>query len=373
MTPRRTHALLLLSTSALLAGALAGCADNTLAPDASVRRPVVMEPIDKRYCLVDDTNTLDPSERFAVPCIDHAPLLLMPERSAFTDAAGLDAAVDARVDATPDDLAAAEARQGFRSLRAYLDNGESTEAGAAAGTSTEEPTSSEAVAAEKDGVTRDDFALSDGILSLLNDRGEIQVGDSVYKLTRDNVFAVHVSDLELLREKVPTLSSPVPADGDARIASQPVVTTTTEDPESGPLLSRAAAPAGPSFEIIGIHTNNCYAIDGNYRMHGKAYITNAFFYSEAGVKTEWERRKKIFGWTIGWSNTWQAGTLDVGYYSTNLRKGRNYVYPTSGYTYGTGTSGVHIVITHGGFTTIRGTITGTHSSSIGYCESRVSN
>lgn len=338
-----------------------GCADSTFTRVPETGRPDISgDPI----CTLPDPNApLDPLYDL---CFDPSPGHLAPDRAAFANGDELMTQVDGRADLSITELYWLEQEQGYQSLRAYLDPNEWTQASAEAGAASgsEDATGNEGVAYANDGVTRSDFPVGDGILSLLNARGEIQVGDSVYKLTRDNAYAVHVNDLALLREKVPTLSSPAPAEPDSRIIVQAVETTDSPvDEEPASLRSTDSGMASS----LGVHTSNCHWQSGRYRMHGKSYITNALFYSEAGVRTEWERRKLF----VFWSNTWQAGTLEYAYSTANLRLGTQYVFPTSGNGYQTGTSEVHKVITSGWFKQIRGTIYGTHTSSLGQCYTNV--
>ncbi|HYW14479.1 MAG TPA: hypothetical protein VE871_21105 [Longimicrobium sp.] len=210
--------------------------------------------------------------------------------------------------ATPEELIAYESRNDFESLRAYLDPMEDSQWEAMSGAGSEDPTGNEARALENDGITRDDFPVGDAFLSVLNNRGEIQVAGRVYKVTRDYVYDVAPADLALLNQKVPTLSSQPPLD-DARITVRPVETTLARESE---VLTAKAPSGGAVFHHVPGVGGNCYVYAGDKRMHGKSYISNFFFYGEAGVSTEWERRKKFLWWTT-WSNTWQNGTLSHTY------------------------------------------------------------
>ncbi|HEU4452903.1 MAG TPA: hypothetical protein VFR81_07575 [Longimicrobium sp.] len=283
------------------------------------------------------------------------------ERRVFSDGGALSNELSSRVDASTATLAAYEQQQGFQSLRAYLDGGEEFTTGTG-----EDPTGNEAVALQNDGVVRSDFPVGDAILSLMNSRGEIQVGDSVYKVTRDNVFAVHVVDVAVLQQKVPTLSSPPPSDGDPRIAVAAVETTVP--PESQVMYSRAPAPGGPAFHHVPGVGGVCYVNAGSsYRMRGKSYKTFWFFYTEAGVTTEWERKKK-FLWTSYWANTYQSGTLSYSFTSTLTQgqiglPGSNPVGPPSGSFSWTGTSRIHRTLAWGIFHRIYGQIHSTHTVS----------
>ena len=355
------------AASAVLLASLFGCADSTLTKEPQTSRPYMTEPV---YGLCPQREPELPAYNEPLPPYDFldCPVVVppnpLPDRVAFADGDAFMTQVDSRADLSTAELFMLEQSQGYQSLRAYLDPNEWTQENAEAGAGSEDATGNEGVAYANDGVTRNDFPVGDGILSLLNARGEIQVGDSVYKLTRDNAYAVHVTDLAVLREKVPTLSSPAPADGDPRIVTQPVETTDTpvaDEPVESSLLVAGAAS-------IAVKTSNCTWRSGNYRMHGKSYITNALFYSEAGVKTEWERRKLL----VLWFNTWQAGTLGYSYVTGNLQQGSNSIFPTSGSEYATGTSSVHKTIAARWFTSIHGTIEGTHTSPLGYCFTRVS-
>ncbi|HET6230656.1 MAG TPA: hypothetical protein VFE05_11355 [Longimicrobiaceae bacterium] len=360
-----------IAACALAAALGTACSDTVTGPAARPRSSYVTGIAVQQRCLSPATSDptfydgyLYPQDVQYLEClpIDPPPLIPIGDRPVFYDGASVEATVETRNDAPIETLVQYEQGQGYQSLRAYLDSNEWTEATAAAGGDGEAATGSEGIAQANDGVTRDDFDFGDGILSLLNNRGEIQVGDTVYKLTRDNAYAVHVRDLALLRELVPTLSSPAPAP-DYRIVAQPVETTATGDSLQPALARTAGVETGFS---LGFTTDHCTWQNGSRRMKGKSYITSAFFYSEAGVRTDWER-KKLF-W---WSNTWQSGTLEYAYSTASLRLGNNYIFPTSGSGFQTGTSSVHKVIKSGWFKQIRGTINGTHTSSIGQCYTRV--
>jgi hypothetical protein len=344
-----------------------GCADSTLTREPEVARPQMTEPV---YGICPENDPVIPAYDEWQPVydcpVDVPPNPPVPDRAVIAGGDDFMTQVDGRADLSIAELYFLEQEQGYQSLRAYLDPNEWTQASAEAGAASEseDATGNEGVAYVNDGVTRNDFPVGDGILSLLNARGEIQVGDSVYKLTRDNAYVVHVNDLAVLREKVPTLSSPAPAEPDPRIVVQPVETTDTPSEEE-PAALRSAAPGLASS--LGVHTSNCYWRVGNYRMHGKSYITNALFYSEAGVRTEWERRKLF----VFWSNTWQAAPLEAAFSTAGLRLGNNYVYPTSGSGFAPDGPEAHKLITSGWFKQIRGTIYGTHTSSVGQCYTNV--
>jgi hypothetical protein len=327
---RGTKAVVLVSSCALFG---ASCTDSTLSSDVAAPR------------LYDGT---------------------VMERAVFRNADEMMATVGKRLEMPTEVLVAMEREQKYPSLRAYLDPNEWTEETAAAGKGSEEATGSEGIALKEDGVVRGDFELSDAILSVLNQRGEIQIADSVYKLTRDNVYAVAPENVELLSRMVPTLSSPAPADKDDRISVTPLETT-REATEGEARLNRVTAPERPSFYNLS-STASCMVGNSSERNHGKAYITNALFYSEAGVKTDWEKKK----W-FGWSNTWTGHTLYVSYNTNNLKKGSNWVSPSSGSAQKQGTASVRMVITSGGFVTIRGNISSSHGSSNGWwCNNYVS-
>lgn len=286
MLQARGRKLAFFSTVAFLAPILAAC-DSAVAPDVSELRDVVQC---KTYITGECISTPTFSERLSFASMDEFKAYLEPLQDASKEA-----------------LVAAEERNGFETLRAYLDPNEDTEETARAGEGSDGPTGNEARALENDGVTREDFPVGDAFLSALNNRGEVQIGGSVYKVTRDNVYEVSARDVGVLNEKVPTLSSPAPTDGDARIRINKVETTLPR--ESGEQVATSlAATAGPRFHHLPGVGGNCYVYAGDKRMHGKSYISNFFFYAEAGVTTEWERKKKFLWWTT-WSNTWQSGTL----------------------------------------------------------------
>ncbi|HEX8903499.1 MAG TPA: hypothetical protein VF771_01515 [Longimicrobiaceae bacterium] len=287
------------------------------------------------------------------------------DRALYKSGDELTSEADRRAEMPTAELVKLEETQGYQSLRDYLDGKEWSLEAAQAGEGSEEPTGNEAEALKNDGVTRSDFNVADGILSLLNTRGEIQVGDSVYKLTRDYAYAVQVNDLPLLREKVPTLSSPAPTDGDPRIVVEPVETTEMPGGEK-PAANRSP---GARFSL-GSVSSSCYITNGN-RMHGKSYITNAWFYSEAGIRTSWER-KKYFLFVPYWSETATSGTLGYYYSLSGLTIGGSSVYPTSGSGSASGVSSVGRTIISGWFRSIRGTIYGTHWSPLGTCYTAVS-
>lgn len=290
------------------------------------------------------------------------------KRLSFDSPEQLQAYLEPLQDASKERIVATEENQGVKSLRAYLDPNEDTEETAKLGEGSEGATGSEGQALENDGVIRDDFAMGDAFLSVLNNRGEVQIGQSLYKVTRDHVYEIDPADLALLNEKVPTLSSPAPTDGDPRIRIHAVETTLPR--ESGEMVATSAAPASESasFDHVASVSGNCYVYAGDRRMHGKSYITNVWFYSEAGVTTEWERKKKILWWTT-WSNTWQSGTLSHSYTSSlyfGLWNGPwSPIGPPSGSQSQTGTSSIHKTLAWGvGFgVRIRGSIHTRHSVS----------
>lgn len=254
--------------------------------------------------------------------------------------------------ASREEIQAAEARNGFESLRAYLDPMEDTETAAKAGEGTQDPTGNEAQAMEKDGVSREDFPAADAFLSALNSRGEIEIGGRVFKVTRDYVYEVAPDYVAALDQQVPTLSTDASRTGDPGIIVHPVVTG-----ESDAAEANAAPRGGPSFHHVPGVGGNCYVYGGSdFRMHGKSYISNFFFYAEAGVSTEWERRKKFLWWTT-WSNTWQGGTLSHTFTSATTFGMWNGPWfpigPTSGFQGLTGASKVHNTVAWGVGTGVR--------------------
>jgi hypothetical protein len=309
----RQQSLALCSTIALFVAFSAGC-DSAVAPEAG---SLVADPLQTCQELAYD-QPIPPQD----PCRDYAPRLCIhpdtgesyvcpipTERLVFSGASDLEQYLGAIMDAPRADVIAAELQNGFQSLRAYLDAGESTEWGANFWGETDNGTGGEITAMQVDGVTRDDFYFSDAFLSILNHKGEIAIGDSVYKLTRDNVYVVSLANVALLDEKVPTLSSPAPADGDPRILVHPVEIIVDE----GVSYTRAAfdAPDGPQYGLFG-NRSTCEVYFGpDYRMRGMTFITAAVFFSEAVVKTVWER-KKTWPW-IHWPNRYQSGTLSHTY------------------------------------------------------------
>ena len=336
MPHRRWQSFMLCIIAVLFGTIVSGC-DSTVAPDIEPRMVNTVEerqscfdspqygqatcPGIETFCYrADGTQTsctggpLEPTD--VEMCIDPAtgeqyPCPPQAERLVFSGTDELESYLSTLDGASDDQLAAAEQQRGLtQSLRAYLDNGEGTEWGAREWSFTDGPTGNEATALENDGVVRADFPVSDVFLSLLNSDGEIQIGDTIYKVTRDNVYAVTPENLGVLNQAVPTLSSPAPAP-DSRISVTPVETTagTTEE---GPLTSVAVAPGGPSYHHISGAGKDCYVYLGDTRLHGRSDISNFVFYTEAYVVTEWQRKKKFLGITF-WSNTWQSGTLSHKY------------------------------------------------------------
>jgi hypothetical protein len=309
----RRNALASWAAAALLGSFLTACGDVT--PTASEPR---IGALPTSVCWVQDGETV---------CM--APLGLGPMFGSpgapmvFTDEAAFESFIAERVDLSKTDLEQAEQLNGYPTLRAYLDGDEDTEESAQAAAGSDGPTGNEAMALEIDGVTREDFVFGDALLSVLNERGEVQIGGRIFKVTRDTVYEVAPEDLALLNEKVPTLSSPAPAVADARIGVHPVETTETEVIE-GPATSRLpAVRGGPRFNVN-------YVPSGSYRLLGNSYVTNLWFYSEAGVLTAWQRRKHILFFYY-WANTWQPGTLSHTYnvtFQVGLNPSIN--YPVSG-------------------------------------------
>ncbi len=350
----RSRNLVLYPALALIAPFVAGC-DSSVAPEVDTVRDAWM------------CKTGPDGECIGTP----APTL--ETRLTFHSVDELKSYLALVQNATPEELIAYESSNGFESLRAYLDPMEDSESAAMTGAGSEEPTGNEARALENDGVTRDDFPVGDAFLSVLNNRGEIQVAGRVYKVTRDYVYEVAPADVPLLNQKVPTLSARPPA-GDARITVRPVETTLTRESE----VLTATAPTGDAvFHHVPGVGGNCYVYAGDRRMHGKSYISNFFFYGEAGVSTEWERRKKFLWWTT-WSNTWQSGTLSHTY-TGDLYEGLwngpfSPIGPGTASQSQTGTSKVHKTLTWvvGFGMRIRGTIHTTHnvsnSNATGSCD-----
>lgn len=346
---------------------LAGCGDSMLAPVTEAPDvPSTYGDETPKTCFTDNIDGSTECPDTKEWCIDEAtgqmyecpPFVPVPERYVFADTSALRMEVSSRIDAPTWLLASAEQQQGYQSLRAYLDGGEEFTTGTG-----EDPTGNEATALQNDGVVRSDFPVGDAILSVLNARGEVQIGQTVYKVTRDNVYAVHVNDLWVLDQKVPTLSSPAPTDGDPRISITPVETTS---PPEGTVLTSETPVDGPRLHHVPGVGGTCHVYGGSSnRMRGKSYKTFWFFYTEAGVTTEWERKKKFLWWSY-WGNTWQSGTLSYSFTSTLTQgqiglPGGNPVGPPSGSFSATGTSRIHKTLAWGIFHRIRGEIHSTHS------------
>jgi len=264
-----------------------------------------------------------------------------PSRLKFADAAAFEAYLTPLIDAPTADLAAAEQRNGLHSLRAYLDAGEDTEAGARDALAGGSTGGSAETAYKADGVARRDFVVGDAFLSALNARGEIQIADSIYKVTRDNVYAVAPENLDLLNAKVPTLSSPRPAEGDPRIVVHPVETTLpppeTEQPATGPTVAAAAGLEAASRHVISGVGPNCFVYPTwDRRMHGQSYISNYVIFLQAGVITRWQRRI----WWFFWVNHGQSGTL-THRYDARVYVGGMTVWSGVGGLTATGTSQIH--------------------------------
>jgi hypothetical protein len=339
--------LVLFPSIALFASSFAAC-DSTVAPDLAEQR-------EDLTCAT--TGQLG-------PCAT-------TDRLVFASPEELEAYLKPLQDAPKEELEAVEARNGFETLRAYLDSNEDTEESAKAGDGSEEPTGNEARALEKDGVTREDFPVSDAFLSVLNSRGEVEVGRSVFKVTRDYVYEVSPDYVAKLDEKVPTLSSEAPVDGDPAITVHKVEST-LRDESDGEVVKSAGPVDGPVFNHQPGVGGDCYVYGGSsYRMHGKSYISNFFFYAEAGVSTEWERKKKFLWWSY-WSNTWQSGTLSHTFTSSVLFgtwSGPWFpIGPASGSQSQTGTSKIHRTVAWGvGFgIRLRGELHSRHNVANGY-------
>lgn len=296
------------------------------------------------------------------------------ERLAFGSMEELQEYLTPLQDAPKEELVAAESRNGFQSLRAYLDPNEDTEEAARAAGEGEESTGNETRALEQDGVTRADFPVSDAFLSVLNSRGEVEIEGKVFKVTRDYVYEVSPEYLPVLNERVPTLSSEAPADEDEQIIVRRVETTLTRESADDGSASVATAQGGARFNHVPGVGGHCYVWAGsNYRMHGRSYITNYNgVYSEAGVTTEWQRRRTFLWWSY-WNNQWQSGTLSHSYEAALYRRtwwlGPWYaVGPSSGFQSQTGTARVHNTLAWGvGWgVRIRGNIHARHNVSNGY-------
>jgi hypothetical protein len=317
MLQSRGKTLVLCPTIALIATFLAAC-DSTVGPDLA-------GPGETLMC---ETNSYDEPVCYPIDPVVEA-------RPVFSSMDEFEANLQPLQDASTAELIALEQmRVGqFESLRAYLDPNEDTEEAAAANAGTDGPTGNEARALQNDGVTREDFPLSDAFLSLLNSRGEVQIGESVFKVTRDHVYEVAADYASVLSEKVPTLSSPPPADGDPAITAHEVETTETEVIEE-PAPSRLPATGGASLNVE-------YVTSGNVRLRAISYVTNAWFYSEMGVNTTWQRRKS-FLFVSWWANTWQPGTLSHSYNATyRVTLFPSNTYSVSGTQSVTGTGQIH--------------------------------
>ncbi|HEU0013941.1 MAG TPA: hypothetical protein VFQ45_09675, partial [Longimicrobium sp.] len=337
----RWRSVVLCTAFGLLGTFLIGC-DAATAPEVGLRatEDAYLEPCDNdgeavpcppQPCYLQNAQaTCAPIDtEMCVDPVTGEPVACPPpvERLAFGSGGELESYLAPLYDATDDQLLAAERQRGLTlSLRGYLDNGEGTESGAEYWSFTDGPTGSEAVALENDGVVREDFAVSDAFLSVLNARGELQVGDTIYKVTRDNVYAVTPENLAYLNEVVPTLGSPAPATADPRLTVHPVETTDVQEEEPAPNQTAPEdAPPSSHGPILAIRRGFCHVDFGNRRMHGVSYITSMVIYSEAGVKTEWERRK---WWWVGWSNTSQDGALAYDQVSS-LRRVNGTPFPQS--------------------------------------------
>jgi hypothetical protein len=389
MLYHRKQVRALLAFPVLIATILSACSDSTTAPDAPLERRAYAQT-EKRDCITSEANPYEYGSWQQETCENDGPpppievdMCVDPvteqqyvcpppaERRVFSDAGAVSNELSSRVDASTATLAAYEQQQGFQSLRDYLDGGEEFTTG-----SGEEPTGNEAVALANDGVVRSDFPVGDAILSLMNNRGEIQIGDSVYKVTRDNVFVVHVADVAVLQQKVPTLSSPPPADGDPRIAVSPVESNVAPEYEAAtsrtPLSGEARRHHVPGVGGV------CHVYAGSdYRMRGKSYKTFWVWYTEAGVTTEWERKKRSWWRGSYWANTSQSGTLGYSFTSTLtqghiLLPGSNPAGPPSGSNSNVGQSRIHKTLAWGFNHRINGEIHTRHtvanSQVTGFCD-----
>lgn len=255
------------------------------------------------------------------------------DRLAFRDMGHVEGYLKAISEADEAGLANTEAQVGaYRSLRAYLDPEEWTEASAKAAEG-DAASKNAAAALEKDGVVRGDFPVGDPFLSILNARGEVQIENTVFKVTRDHVYEVKAGE-EALFGQVPTLSSPAPSEADPRLIVHPVETTEVRD---------GAVSSERGDRLAASMLGACHAYAGsNYRMRGTTSINNYFIYAEARVTTQWQRKQGwwIFSW---WGNSWQSGTLAHEYWG-NLYYGVGGSlfgpYPVSSGQSGTGTAQV---------------------------------
>lgn len=361
-TRRRSFASTIVS--AHLVAILSGCDGALVGPDP------VRDLGEAEMCRLGEEGTLE--------CGLLPPPPRIRERSSFADESAFGNHVGGLIGLSKSELKLSEQQKSYQTLRAYLDSNEDTEASALAA-SGDGPTGNEATALQNDGVTRADFPVGDALLSVLNQRGEVQIGGTIFKVTRDNVYQVAAADIALLNQKVPTLSSPAPTDGDPRIVVHPVETTAVA--YDAPAANRIPAPGAASFDHVPGVGPHCYVYAGSNRMHGESYISNYLFYSEAGVATEWQRRKSFLWWSY-WGNTWQNGSLGVNY-DGQLLSGLFtvplvYVGPGTGSRTGVSTDRVHKVLTwKAGFgTQIRGKIHARHtfSNSVGsgFCDTAVS-
>lgn len=305
LTARRP--VLVLGTMIALIGPIYGC-DNSVAPEPHTP---------------GSTFSVDPALQPRV----------VGERLAFRDMKHVEGYLKAISEADEAGLANTEAQVGaYRSLRAYLDPEEWTEASAKAAEG-DAASRNAAAALERDGVVRGDFPVGDPFLSILNSRGEVQIENTVFKITRDHVYEVRAGE-EALFGRVPTLSSPAPAEEDPRLIVRPVETTEVRD---GAVSSGTADRLAAS--MLGACTVNA---NSNYRMRGTTSFNNYFFYAEARVTTQWQRRQGwwIFTW---WGNSWQSGTLAHEYWG-NLYFGVGGIalgqVPVSSGQSGTGTAQV---------------------------------
>ena len=365
MTHLRRRGLVLCTIFALIGLFISACDSTTLTPERTVKADVVGVPVgcstDPASCPIGpdcslvsglgpmcaplDLQCLDPATGEPYPCP------LPAERIVFSSGAELESYLSTLYDASEDQLRAAEQQRGLAlSLRGYLDNGESTEAGALAWAYTDGPTGNEAIALQNDGVLREDFELSDAFLSILNEKGEVQVGDSIYKVTRDNAYVVAPENLALLSQMVPTLSSPAPATSDPRIVVYPVETVTSDEE---PLTVRSADGDVFNGANVAVKRHFCIVewISDKRRLHGVSYITGLFFYGEAGVRTEWERKR-----TFGWSNTSQDGMLLYDHSADLTRASGTPIWQSPAMGFNVGASKISKVLASGWFIKITGWI-----------------
>jgi hypothetical protein len=92
-------------------------------------------------------------------------------------------------------------------------------------------------------------------------------------------------------------------------------------------------------------------ITAKRRLHGVSYITGLTFYGEAGVRTEWERKR-----TFGWSNTSQDGMLLYDHSAKLTRASGTLIWPSPALGMNVGASKISKVLASGWFIKITGWI-----------------